>query len=171
MYHFPKPARPVMALAGLLLTTAVVGSAAPAFAKGGVEGAPAPCTPIVVTNSGKIVKNRVNPPDMKLTVTACGSQPLDGVVTITEGQGFFSTTCAAPVAEPISVALPAGGKVATSAPAYRGPCGWYSQTSSVFLDGYAAWQSHTMILTLSDRSTGAVLGRSSYTWRDDKPGV
>lgn len=170
MNHLPKPARPVKALAGLLLTTAVVGSAAPAFAKGGVEGAPAPCTPIAVT-SGKIVRNRVNPPDIKLTVTACGSQSLDGVVTITEGQGFFSTTCPSPVADPISVALPAGGKAAASAPAYRGPCGWYSQTSPVFVDGSAAWQSHTLVLTLSDRSTGAVLGRSSYTWRDDKPGV
>lgn len=163
-------------LAALAIATVALGIATPAFAKGGGEvvaapTAPAACTPIAVTNSGKIVKNRVAPGDMKFNVVNCATAPRNATVTITEGPGLLAATCPSPVAAPVHLALAAGQKVAASAPAYRASCGWYSQTTTILVQGTSAWQGHNMLLTVTDDATGAVLGSSTFTWKDDKPGI
>ncbi len=179
----PKPITPArrsrrrvaVPLIALTASAAVAGLASPAMAKNGLENETAPaaktCAPIVVTNSGRIVRNRVQPPAAKVTITECAGQARNVTITSSEIGGFFVKDCPAPLAAPVSATVTAGGKAATSVPMDRGACGWYSQTSPVFVDGFSAWQSHTIRLTLTDDATGAVLGTSSYTWKDDKPGV
>ncbi|MCB1006359.1 MAG: hypothetical protein R2699_12010 [Acidimicrobiales bacterium] len=164
--------RVAIPLVALAASAAVAGLASPAMAKNGVETPTVKtCSPIVVTNSGRTVRNRVQPPAAKVSVADCAGLTRDVTITSTEIGGFFSATCPAPLAEPVQAHVTAGGKAATSVPMYRGACGWYSQTSPVFVDGPSAWQAHTIRLTLTDDATGAVLGTSAYSWKDDKPGV
>lgn len=168
--------RAAKSLVAIAAITAAVGVATPAFAKNGLEGGAAPttpsaCAPITVTNSGRIVKNRTSPPDIKFTVNNCTGQPTAATVTISEGAGLLAALCPSPVAAPVQLTLAGGQKVAGSAPAYRASCGWYSQTSTILMQGTSAWQGHNMLVTLTDDATGAVLGTSTYTWKDDKPGV
>ena len=168
--------RVAIPLVALAASAAVAGLASPAMAKNGVEKETAPaakaaCAPIVVNNTGRTVRNRVQPPAAKVSITECAGQAANVTITSSEVGGFFVKDCPAPLADPVQVSVGGGGKTSVSVPMYRGACGWYSQTSPVFVDGPSAWQSHTITLTLSDDATGAVLGSATYTWKDDKPGV
>jgi hypothetical protein len=156
----------------IVVAVSLVG-AGPAMAKGGGGGgggAPAPgapsasCGTVTVTNNGQSAHNTAVS-DIKYSVANCASSPLQGTVTFTEFAGFLSDTCPAPTADPAPVAPAAGGKVSSSAPVFRGPCGWRTSQGGPIVAGYDTWQGHNVQLTLTDAS-GAVLSVSYFSWQD-----